>query len=84
METFIITCNGNLINYKGKKGCNAQLLFHYILITLHKSDLFLFCNISVLTQQHLLADKEPLDIIIKNKNLLKHHYILEVYFYLDK
>ena len=40
METFIITCNGNLINYKGKKGCNAQLLFHYILITLHKIGLF--------------------------------------------
>ena len=62
METFIITFNGNLITYKGKKGCNAQLLFHYILITLHNSDLFVFCNISVLTQQHLLADKEPMDI----------------------
>ena len=41
METFFITCNGNLINYKAKKACNAQLLFHYILITLH-----LFSNIN--------------------------------------
>ena len=30
METSIITSNGNLINYKSKNGCNAQLLFHYI------------------------------------------------------
>ena len=60
--TFIITCNGNLINYKGKKCCNAQIIFHYILITLHKIDLVLFCNISVSTQQHLFADKEPMDI----------------------
>ena len=29
MKDFIITCNGNLINYKWKNACNAQLLFHY-------------------------------------------------------
>ena len=53
METFSITCNGNLINYKANKACNAQLLFHYIIITLH-----LFCNISILTLlQHLFTNK---------------------------
>ena len=43
MEIFFITCNGNLINYRAKKACNAQLLFHYVLITLHS--LQHFCNI---------------------------------------
>ena len=59
METFFITCNGNLINYKAKKACNAQLLFHYILITLH-----LFFDISFPTlQQHLLTDNKLMDIL---------------------
>ena len=53
MDCRRIPCNGNLISYKAKKACNAQLLFHYILITLH-----LFYNISVLTLlQHLLTNK---------------------------
>ena len=33
MENFFITSNGNLINYKAKKACNAQLHFNYIFIT---------------------------------------------------
>ena len=32
-DFIFITCNGNLINYKAKNACNAQVLFHNILIT---------------------------------------------------
>ena len=74
METFFITCNGNLINYKAKKACNARLLFHFILITLHH-----FCNISVLTLlQHLLTNKKADGHF---KNTLNLYCILEVLFY---
>ena len=69
MEIFFFTCNGNLINYKAKKACYAQLLFHYILITLQ----LCCCNILTLLQ-HLLTN------ISSNghfKNILKLYCILE-------
>ena len=35
MGDFIITSNGNLINYNGKNACNATITSHYIIITLY-------------------------------------------------
>ena len=35
MKDFIITSNGNLINYHGKNACNATITSHYIIITLY-------------------------------------------------
>ena len=35
MKDFIITSNGNLINYSGKNACNATITSHYIIITLY-------------------------------------------------
>ena len=70
METFFITCNGDLINYKGKKACNAQLLFHYILITLH-----LFLQHQFPDTSATFTNKEANGHL---KNTLKLYCILEV------
>ena len=44
MKDFIITSNGNLINYIGKNACNATITSHYIIITLYIKKSYIFYN----------------------------------------